>query len=138
MKFRNTLISGIAVFAVLAPASNALASTDDAASSIQSTDTSTTVPVRRDAAKAAQFRADMKAWQEATRTWLNGRATALTNHREAIASASATFKTSLAAATTREARKAAMEAFKAAREASKSELDAALAALGERPVRPSR
>jgi hypothetical protein len=80
----------------------------------------------------------MQAWQEATRSWLSGRAAAMQSHREAIATASSTLKNALETSTTKDGRKAAMSAFKSARDAAKSALDAALAALGERPVRPTR
>jgi len=80
----------------------------------------------------------MKAWQEATRAWLNGRVAATKAHRETLAAASATLKTALESATTKEARKAAMDAFKSARDKAKSELDAKVKALGERPAKPTK
>jgi len=138
MKLRKMLVAGTTAIAILAPAGNVLASTGDASSGTQATDTSTTVPLRRDAAKATQFRAEMAAWQEAMRAWLNGRAAAMKDHRESVAGASATLKTELAAASTKEARKAAMDTFKSSRQAAKADLEAALATLGERPVRPTR
>jgi len=72
------------------------------------------------------------------RAWLSGRANAMKDHRDTVADASATLKTELAAASTKEARKTAMDTFKASRQAAKADLEAALAALGERPVRPTR
>lgn len=138
MNFRKTLITGLTVVAILAPAGIASASVGDASSGSQTSDTSTTVPSRRDVARAKKFREDMKTWQEATRAWLNGRATAIKSHRDAVAAASSSLKTALTAATTKAARKSAMEAYKAAREQAKTDLDAALAALGNRPVRPTK
>jgi len=138
MKFRKSMTAAAAVLTVLAPASTVFASTGKSSSGSQATDTSTTVPARRDAAKSEAFRASMKAWQEATRAWLNGRVAATKAHRETLAAASATLKTALESATTKEARKAAMDAFKSSREDAKAELDAAVKALGARPERPTR
>jgi anti-sigma factor ChrR (cupin superfamily) len=80
----------------------------------------------------------MQAWQAATKTWVAARVAIMTEYRETVATASATLGAALNSATTKEARKSAMETFKAAREAAKTKLDTALAALGERPVRPTR
>lgn len=136
MKIRKSITTGILTLAVLSPTATAFAS--DKASPVQVSDTSTTVPTRKDAAKAAKFRADMKAWQEALRAWVTGRASAMKAHREALADAGATMKDAVASATTKDARRAAMEAFKDARESAKSKLDAAIKALGDRPIRPTK
>jgi hypothetical protein len=138
MKLRKSMTAALATITVIAPASTVFASSGQSSSEIQATNTSTTVPARRDTAKAEAFRASMKAWQEATRAWLNGRVAATKAHREVLAAASTTLKSALEAASTKEARKAAMDAFKSAREDAKADLDAALKALGERPERPTR
>lgn len=138
MKAKHLIISSAVTLALLAPAGTALASTDENASTATAADTSTTVPATKTSVKSTQFRASMQAWQEATRSWLSGRAAAMQSHREAIATASSALKNALETSTTKEGRRAAMSAFKSARDAAKSALDAALAALGERPVRPTR
>jgi hypothetical protein len=144
MKYSKLLAAGTVVLAVMSGSASAFASTVDTSSAPSATDTSTTLPPKRDRVSAAEreaaakFRADMLAWQVDFSKWIADRASAIKDHRDSLASASATLKTALAAASTKEARKAAMDAFKSAREAAKAALDAALAEIGERPVRPTR
>lgn len=137
MSPKKPLVAAAISIALCFPTSAALASSGDSAA-VDSTNTSTTVPARRDGIKAPGFRSEMQAWQESTRAWLAGRSAAMRTHREAIASASATLKDSLAAATTKQERKAAMNAFAASRKSAKTALDSALANLGARPERPRR
>ena len=138
MKLNKVISAGVLALMLSSYSATAFASTGDTSSSSTASDTSTTVPAKKDSAAAAKFRADMQAWQAATKTWLAGRVAAMKEQRESVAAASATLKDALGAATTREARKAAMEAFKSARTAAASKYQAAIAALGERPVRPTR
>lgn len=137
-KISKLFTAGVVTLAVMSGSATGFASTGDSSSAPAATDTSTTVPAKRDAAAAAKFRADMQAWQEEFKNWVVDRAAAMKEHRDAVASASVTLKTALGAATTKEARKAAMDAFKAASKQAKADLDAALAEIGERPVRPTR
>ena len=138
MKISKLLAAGTVVLAVMSSSASAFASTGDTSSTPSATDTSTTLPPKRDREAAAKFRTDMLAWQVSFSKWVADRAAAVKDHRDAIASASATMTTAVNSATTKEARKAALDAFKAASKQAKEELDAALAEIGERPARPSR
>jgi hypothetical protein len=138
MNLRKSITAAVAALAVMAPAGTAFASTSDVSAGSEAGVTSTTVPARTKSTNSAEFRASILAWQTATRTWLNARVAAMTEYREALASASSSMKSALEAATTKDARKAAMQSFKNAREAAKAELDAALAELGDRPVKPTK
>jgi hypothetical protein len=138
MKIRKVLTSAAVTIALLAPAGSALASSEEAASGASTADTSTTVPSPKSTVRNAEFRARLQEWQEATRSWIAGRAAALRNHRETVAAASATLKEALESATNKEGRRAAMTAFKSAREAANSSLKAALETLGSRPLRPTK
>jgi len=137
MSPKKPLVAAAITVVLCLPTSAALASSGDSAA-VDSTNTSTTVPARRDGAKAPGFRSEIQVWQEATRAWLAGRNSAMRTHREAIAAASATLKDTLASATTKQERKAAMDAFAASRKSAKAALDSALANLGSRPERPRR
>lgn len=134
MNLRKPLVATAVALSVFVPAGNVLATSD--ATAAESDNTSTTVPARREAAKS--FRAEVRAWQTATREWVGKRAAVRKAHRETMASASAALKDSLSAASTKEQRKAAMQTFAAASKSAKSQLNAALAAIGERPERPRR
>ncbi|MGA0793064.1 MAG: hypothetical protein ACO3QD_01435 [Ilumatobacteraceae bacterium] len=138
MKIKKALTSTAIALALLAPAGGALASTEEAASGYSTTDTSTTVPSTKSTARNGEFRVRLQEWKEATRTWVAARATAVRNYRVAVAAASATLKDALESSTTKEERKAAMTSFKSAREAANTARTAALQALGNRPVRPTR
>lgn len=138
MKLNKIISAGVLALTLSSYSATAFASTGDTTGPSTASDTSTTVPAKKDSAAAAKFRADVQAWQAATKTWLAGRAAAMKEQRESVAAASATLKDALAAATTKDARKTAMEAFKSARTAATTKYQAAVAALGERPVRPTR
>jgi hypothetical protein len=138
MKINRIITTGVLALAISSFSTTAFATTGDATGTPAASDTSTTVPAKKDPTATSKFRSDMQAWQTATKTWITARAAITKEHRESVAAASATLGAALNAATTKEARKSAMETFKAAREAAKTKLDAAIAALGERPVRPSR
>jgi len=138
MKPNKKISAGVLALVLSMYSANASASTGDTAGAPTASDTSTTVPARKDSAAAAKFRADIQAWQTATKTWLAGRTAAMKERGESVAAASATLRDALAAATTNEARKSAMDAFKAARTAASTKYEAAIDALGKRPVRPTR
>ncbi|MEY3977584.1 MAG: hypothetical protein RLZZ284_440, partial [Actinomycetota bacterium] len=106
MKISKLLAAGTVVLAVMSSSASAFASTGDTSSTPSATDTSTTLPPKRDREAAAKFRTDMLAWQVSFSKWVADRAAAVKDHRDAIASASATMKTAVTSATTKEARKA--------------------------------
>ena len=86
----------------------------------------------------SDFRTRLAAWQEDVRAYTNSRKEILVDFRDAIVSATQAARTSLESATTKEQRQAIGQSLRAATAAAKSARDAALAALGERPARPTK
>lgn len=138
MKAHRIIAAGVVALALSSYSATAFASTGDEAGQSSASDTSTTVPAKRDAAAVAQYRADLRAWRSAMAAWLSERAAVAREFRQSIAAASAILNDALGDATTKEARQAAMTEFKSARTAAATQRDSAIRALGERPVRPTR
>jgi hypothetical protein len=86
----------------------------------------------------SDFRIRLLAWQEETREYLNSRRTILANFRDAVVSATQEARAALESATTKAERQAIGQTLRAATAEAKQVRDAALAALGERPVRPTK
>jgi len=86
----------------------------------------------------SDFRTRLLAWQEETREYLNSRRTILANFRDAVVSATQEARAALESATTKAERQAIGQTLRAATTEAKQVRDAALAALGERPVRPTK
>lgn len=87
---------------------------------------------------ASDFRTRLAAWQQEMRAYMNSRREILTDFREAVVDASQDARAARESATTEEQRRSIAQALRAAMADAKSARDAALAALGERPVRPTR
>jgi hypothetical protein len=86
----------------------------------------------------SEFRTRLLAWQEETREYMNSRKTILENFRDAVVSATQEARSALESATTKAQRQAIGQTLRAATAEARQERDAALAALGARPVRPTK
>lgn len=102
------------------------------------TTVASTTKTRTTTRSLSDFRTRLAAWQEDVRAYTNSRKEILVDFRDAIVSATQAARTSLESATTKEQRQAIGQTLRAATAEAKSARDAALAALGERPVRPTR
>lgn len=86
----------------------------------------------------SDFRTRLTAWQQEMREYMNSRRDILDDFRAAAVEASQDARAALESATTQEQRRAIGQTLRTAMAEAKSARDAALAALGERPVRPTR
>ena len=102
MKINRIITTGVLALAISSFSTTAFATTSDATGTPAASDTSTTVPVKKDRAATSTFRSDMQAWQAATKTWVATRVAIMTEYRETVATASATLGAALNSATTKE------------------------------------
>lgn len=103
--------------------------------------TTTTVAARKGGTTrttVSDYKAKVLAWQESLKTYLAARKDIAEDFRTAVATALADAKAARTAGTSKADREAATAAAKSAIAAAKSARDAALAELGDRPVRPTR
>ena len=102
------------------------------------TTVASTTKTRTTTRSLSDFRTRLAAWQQDVQAYTNSRKAILVDFRDAIVSATQEARSSLESATTKEQRQAIGQSLRAATAAAKSARDAALAALGERPARPTK
>lgn len=102
------------------------------------TTVASTTKTRTTTRSLSDFRTRLAAWQQDIQAYTNSRKAILVDFRDAIVSATQEARSSLESATTKEQRQAIGQTLRAATAAAKSARDAALAALGERPARPTK
>lgn len=102
------------------------------------TTVASTTKTRTTTRSLSDFRTRLAAWQQDVQAYTNSRKAILVDFRDAIVSATQEARSSLESATTKEQRQSIGQTLRAATAAAKSARDAALAALGERPARPTR
>lgn len=102
------------------------------------TTVASTTKTRTTTRSLSDFRTRLAAWQQDVQAYTNSRRAILVDFRDAVVSATQEARASLESATTKEQRQAIGQTLRAATAAAKSARDAALAALGERPARPTK
>lgn len=102
------------------------------------TTVASTTKTRTTTRSLSDFRTRLAAWQQDVQAYTNSRKAILVDFRDAIVSATQEARSSLESATTKEQRQSIGQTLRAATAAAKSARDAALAALGERPARPTK